>query len=135
MEIFGVGLPEMLVIAVIALIVFGPGKLPEIMAAVGKAVGDFRRASREFTSDLQGSIDEARSTVEGAVGDAQADLKAAGDTVQKEVRSLSAEVNAQPSGATPASTTPAAEAQPVDEADKAWLQLGSATDDDGASKG
>ncbi len=139
MEIFGVGLPEMLVIMVIALIVFGPGKLPEIAGALGRAIGDFRRASRELTSDLQGSIDQARGDIEGAVADTQSSLKSAGDAIKQEATSLSAEVAAQPSGQRPPAAAPAllpaAEAQPVDDADKAWLQLGSATDDDGASKG
>lgn len=41
---FGVGAPELVVILVIALIVFGPGKLPEIGSALGKGVRDFRKA-------------------------------------------------------------------------------------------
>jgi len=53
MEIFGVGPVELLVIVVIALIVFGPGRLPEISAALGRAIGDLRRASSAFTADLQ----------------------------------------------------------------------------------
>jgi sec-independent protein translocase protein TatA len=44
MEMFGIGAPELIVILVIALIVFGPGKLPEIGSALGKGVRDFRKA-------------------------------------------------------------------------------------------
>jgi len=44
LEIFGVGLPEMLVIAIVALIVLGPDRLPEAARTLGKGVADFRRA-------------------------------------------------------------------------------------------
>ena len=41
---FGIGFPEFLVILVVALLVFGPGKLPEIGNALGQGLRDFRRA-------------------------------------------------------------------------------------------
>src|SRR5687768_10963403 len=55
MNIFGVGTWEMLVIIVGALIIFGPGKLPEVMGQVGRAVRDFRR----MTADLTGEFEKA----------------------------------------------------------------------------
>jgi sec-independent protein translocase protein TatA len=42
---FGFGLPEMLIVLVIVLVVFGAGKLPEIGAAFGKSIRNFKRAS------------------------------------------------------------------------------------------
>ena len=54
---FNVGLPEMLIILVIALIVFGPRKLPEIGGAVGKAMREFRRASSELTDELTREVE------------------------------------------------------------------------------
>ena len=42
--VFGLGLPELLIILVIALIVVGPGKLPQAGASIGKAIGEFRAA-------------------------------------------------------------------------------------------
>ncbi len=41
---FGIGAPELIVILVIALIVFGPGKLPEIGSALGKGIRDFKKS-------------------------------------------------------------------------------------------
>ena len=41
------GMPELILILVIALVVFGPGKLPEIGNALGKAIREFRRASTQ----------------------------------------------------------------------------------------
>lgn len=40
---FGIGLQELLIILVIALIVFGPGKLPQIGSGLGKAIRDFKK--------------------------------------------------------------------------------------------
>lgn len=50
---FGIGAPELVVILVIALIVFGPGKLPEIGSALGKGVRDFKKA-------FEGAEDEVK---------------------------------------------------------------------------
>jgi sec-independent protein translocase protein TatA len=52
MNIFGIGLPEMAVIFTIALLVFGPKKLPEIGRSIGKAIRGFQEASREFESEF-----------------------------------------------------------------------------------
>src|SRR5262245_19985700 len=53
---FDIGLQEMLVIGVIALLVFGPGKLPELGRMVGRALREFRRASDEFRSTVETNL-------------------------------------------------------------------------------
>ena len=52
---FGIGMTELLVILVVALIVFGPTKLPELARSLGKAMNEFRRAS----SDLRATFNDA----------------------------------------------------------------------------
>ncbi len=42
---FGIGVPELLIILVIGLIIFGPGKLPEIGRGLGKSIREFRKVS------------------------------------------------------------------------------------------
>jgi len=42
--VFGLGVPELIVILVVALLIFGPGKLPEIGSALGRSIRDFRKA-------------------------------------------------------------------------------------------
>ena len=61
---------ELLLIIILALIVFGPAKLPEIMGQMGKAINDFRRAtsdlSEEFNKTIQAELQETKSVVEEA---------------------------------------------------------------------
>lgn len=56
---FGIGMPELVVIFVIALLVFGPKELPKIGKTIGKAMGEFRRASDELKEGIQREIDLA----------------------------------------------------------------------------
>ncbi|MFN2424933.1 MAG: twin-arginine translocase TatA/TatE family subunit [Candidatus Binatia bacterium] len=57
---FGIGPTELIVILVIALLVLGPKRLPELASGLGKGLAEFRRA----TSDLNAELDEARRAVE-----------------------------------------------------------------------
>ena len=58
------GTPELLLIAVIALFIFGPRKLPELMRSLGKSVGEFKRASNELrhTLDEEIRLEETKSS-------------------------------------------------------------------------
>ncbi len=51
-----IGMPEMLVILVIALIIFGPRKLPELGKSLGKSLAEFKRASNDLKSTLEEEI-------------------------------------------------------------------------------
>jgi TatA/E family protein of Tat protein translocase len=53
---FDIGLQEMLVIGVLALLVFGPSKLPDLGRMVGRAMREFRRASDEFRSTVETNL-------------------------------------------------------------------------------
>ena len=52
MNVFGVGLPEMAVIGAVALLVFGPKRLPELGRTLGKTLKGFQSASKEFEREI-----------------------------------------------------------------------------------
>ena len=57
---FGIGMPELLVIFVIALIVLGPKRLPELARSLGKSLNEFRRASSEMRREFLDVAEETR---------------------------------------------------------------------------
>lgn len=58
MNIFGLGLPEVMVIFVVALLIFGPKKLPEIGRSLGKALRGFQDASKEFETEFKREVEQ-----------------------------------------------------------------------------
>jgi Tat protein translocase TatB subunit len=62
---FGIGMQELLVIFVIALLVLGPKRLPEIARALGKGVREFRKATSEIKEsvDLEGHLREIEEEI------------------------------------------------------------------------
>lgn len=63
MNIFGIGLPEMVLIFVIALLVFGPKKLPEVGRSLGKAIRGFQDASKEFENEFKRETEQLEESV------------------------------------------------------------------------
>ena len=53
---FGIGMPELLVIAVIALLVVGPKKLPDIAKALGKGLSEFRKVTEDATDTIKETL-------------------------------------------------------------------------------
>jgi len=95
---FGIGMPEMLMILAVALIVFGPKRLPELAKSLGRALGEFRRA----TSDLKDSIE-----TDTGLDDVRSSL----DEVKKDVQSQMDLADAAPA----ASSAPASGQSPADD--------------------
>ena len=53
----GIGAPEILMVAVIALIVFGPRRLPEIARSIGKGFAEFKRQASEVRAEFESGLD------------------------------------------------------------------------------
>ena len=70
MNIFGVGLPEVTVILILALLIFGPKKLPELGKQLGKTLKSLKKASNEFQNEIdqvmnQEDKEESPKSIEG----------------------------------------------------------------------
>jgi TatA/E family protein of Tat protein translocase len=93
-----IGFPELIVIFIIALLVFGPKKLPELGKSMGKGLREFKKATEEIKS----SIDDHMRDVESTVQDATKEIRETG-------RDMKAEFYGNQAPAPPAETTVAKE--------------------------
>ncbi len=55
---FGIGMPELIVIFIVALLVFGPKKLPELGKALGRGLSEFKRATEEIKNEISTEVQE-----------------------------------------------------------------------------
>ncbi|GFZ76402.1 hypothetical protein GCM10010978_17650 [Compostibacillus humi] len=63
MGLAGIGVPGLILILIIALVVFGPKKLPEIGKAFGQTLREFKKSANDLTSDAKDEIDEAKAII------------------------------------------------------------------------
>ncbi len=70
---FGIGMPELLLILAVALVVFGPKKLPDLARSLGRAINEFKKATWEFKDimDVESDVREIKKPF----NDINADLK------------------------------------------------------------
>jgi len=69
---FGIGFPELIIIMVLALIVIGPSKLPDLARALGKGMAEFRKATQEMKENL--ALDEGIQEVQKATQEIKENL-------------------------------------------------------------
>jgi len=70
---FGIGVPELLIILAIALIVIGPKKLPDLAKSLGRALNEFKKATREFKNSLD--IDDDINTIKKPFNEINDDIR------------------------------------------------------------
>lgn len=100
---FDVGLQEMLLIGVIALLVFGPSKLPELGRMFGRTMREFRRASDEFRQTVETNLH---------INDSEPVIQPAPVETPAPAAALPSETEAAPAFETPAATAVAEPAEP-----------------------
>ncbi len=74
MDFFGIGFGEILLVIVLALIVFGPGKIPEISRTIGRVSRNLRKATNDFTTALDREADDLKKPIQDAAAGARRDL-------------------------------------------------------------
>lgn len=82
--VFGIGMPELLVVLVIGLLVLGPKRLPEIARSLGRGMSEFRRASTELRESLTSTFEPADKPADKPAGKPAG--KAEGDAGQAAAR-------------------------------------------------
>lgn len=109
---FGIGLPELLVILVLALIVIGPNKLPDLAKALGKGMREFKKASEEIKEsfNLEEEFDEIKTDLKEGAEALDSIGKTDDDSVYEDLKNTDQEEAEEPEN-----SEPAAETEPEDE--------------------
>jgi TatA/E family protein of Tat protein translocase len=129
---FGIGMPEMLVLLAVALIVFGPKKLPELAKSLGRALGEFKRATSDLkqTIETETGMDEVRSTLDDVKEDIKSQVDLAGsvpDPTEPPSNSTPDEITDEPLGPDEpfGSDEPLVKEEPLDKVKSAFDELNS----------
>jgi TatA/E family protein of Tat protein translocase len=99
-----IGMPELVLIFVVALLVFGPKKLPEIGKSIGKGLAEFKRASDELKKTIEQEIEQGKNEV-SSVREQVASIPAT-------LRSAAPFASPSPGGESAASPAPAGVPEP-----------------------
>jgi len=101
---FDIGMPELIVIFIVALLVIGPKKLPELARTLGKGMGELKKALQdvkesveeefeETTSDIRETVADVKKQIETEVKDTGKMIKDTAKEVKEQVETESEEIN------------------------------------------
>ena len=120
---FGIGGPELLIICIVALIVIGPKKLPEMLRSLGKGLAEFKRVGNDVKSTLDEEVNRAES--EARKREVEEELAKRKAEKAKEEAALAAAKPVESADAAPAGEEPAKPAEPAPaEPEKAQAEAG-----------
>jgi Tat protein translocase TatB subunit len=86
---FGIGYQEMFVVLVVALVIFGPSRLPELAGQVGRWVRDFRRMSSDLTGEFEktfAEVDEVKKTIKREMQSIQDEVEGVGKAARTDLK-------------------------------------------------
>ena len=106
-----IGMPELLIIFVIALIIFGPRKLPELGHSLGKTLRQFKRASNDLSNTLEEEIHVEEQTHREPPAPARAAAPPAEDPQHEDEIHVEEQTRPEPPASTPAAAPPAEDQQ------------------------
>ena len=94
---FGIGMPEMLLILAVALIVIGPKKLPELAKSLGRALGEFKKATSDLKQSLEidGDLKDVKDTLNDINTDIRSSVKGASNAAADKAPAVDKNANAE----------------------------------------
>lgn len=108
MSFFGMGPMELTIIVVVALLIFGPGKLPEVAGQVGRAVRDFRRMTSELTGEFEKTMsvaDDVKKAVRAEVTSMTKEVTSVADSVKRDLSDATGDLKTATGGTNAATAT------------------------------
>ena len=102
MNFFGIGTQELLIIAVVALIVFGPNKLPEVAGQAARWIRDFRKMTADLSGELErnAGVREFKEAIETEIQGVKSQVNQATAAVNREVAGVKSTAKAATTGST-----------------------------------
>ena len=117
---FGIGMPELILILAVALIVIGPKKLPDLAKSLGRALGEFKKATSELkeSMEIENPVSDVKRSFDNLNKDWKKGLydKATGGSKTESEASSEAPAAAQASSEAPTAAEASSEAQAAAEA-------------------
>jgi Tat protein translocase TatB subunit len=96
---FDIGMPELIVIFIVALLVLGPKKLPELARAIGKGLGELKRALQDAKDKVETEFEEATSDIRETLKDTkkqlELDVKQSGKTIDSTLKDVKKQVESE----------------------------------------